>query len=189
MTLTKVQFRRKCLDKLEALPLHNKYYRDLQVSRNLLLELGKIKNKSILFYYPIRFESDIRKVMHYLRRKNKIYLPFMQGQSFKMVTYRLPLSKKKYGIFEAGNSLKDIKKIDIAIVPMLGVDGNLQRIGFGKGMYDRFFSRVKEKPYTVFIQASICYTREKICDSHDISCDVLITPRIRKLAKNVKIGQ
>ncbi len=183
MTLTKAQFRKDCLTKLQSLPSHNKYYRDLLVCKNLLSELGKIKNKSILFYYPINFEVDIKKVMHNMRRKNSICLPFMQGQSFKMVAYRLPLSKKKFGIFEAGNSLKSIKKIDIAIVPILGVDGNLKRIGFGKGMYDRFFSKVKKKPYTIFIQATTCYTREKICNNYDISCDILLTPRARKLAK------
>lgn len=79
----------------------------------------------------------------------------MQGESFKMVPFRLPLKKKKFGIYEAGNSLRDIKNIDVAIVPVVGVDGNLQRVGFGKGMYDRFFEKLKKETihnfYTVRI--------------------------------------
>ena len=103
----------------------------------------------------------------------------MEGESFKMVPFRLPLKKKKFGIYEAGRSLRDIKKIDIAIVPVVGVDGNLQRVGFGKGMYDRFFAKLKKKPYTLFVQLEFCYTKELICDSYDVSCDLLLTPGMR----------
>lgn len=183
MTLTKVKFRENCLEKLKNIPQHNKLYRDLTLSKKLLKELRHVKNKSILFYYPIGFEVDIRRVIHKLRLNNRILLPFMQGQSFKGVRYRLPLSKKKFGIFEAGNSLKNINNIDIAIVPTLGVDVNLQRIGFGKGMYDRFFAKLKKKPYTIFIQADLCYTKKTICDDYDVSCDVLLTPKERILAR------
>ena len=41
--------------------------------------------------------------------------------------------------------IRNINNIDIAIVPAVGVDGNLQRIGFGKGMYDRFFEKLQEE--------------------------------------------
>ena len=107
----------------------------------------------------------------------------MDEQSFKAVQYRLPLSKKKFGIFEAGNSLKNINKIDIAIVPTLGVDINLKRIGFGKGMYDRFFAKLKTKPHTIFIQSELSHVRQSICDDYDVSCDVLLTPRKKIVAK------
>ncbi|MDQ7045840.1 MAG: 5-formyltetrahydrofolate cyclo-ligase [Sulfurimonas sp.] len=177
MILSKELFRKTCLQKMKALPKHNKIYRDSLVNKDLFQALKKFKNKSILFYYPLKFEVDISKVLITMRRKTNVYIPFMEGESFKMVNYRLPLRKKKFDIFEAGNSIKKINKIDVAIVPSLGVDINLQRIGFGKGMYDRFFAKLKKKPYTIFIQANKCYTQKKICDSYDISCDLLIAPR------------
>jgi 5-formyltetrahydrofolate cyclo-ligase len=93
-----------------------------------------------------------------------------------MVPFRLPLKKKKFGIFEAGNTIRNINKIDIAIVPVVGIDANMQRVGFGKGMYDRFFDKLKTKPYTVFVQPILCKTDKKICDSFDIQGDLLITP-------------
>ena len=101
----------------------------------------------------------------------------MQGKSFKMTPFRLPLKKRKFGIFEAGDTLKDIKKVDIAIVPAVGVDGNMQRVGFGKGMYDRFFEKLKKKPYTIFIQSQFCYTKEVVCDDYDVACELLLTPQ------------
>ncbi|WP_455755919.1 5-formyltetrahydrofolate cyclo-ligase [Sulfurimonas sp.] len=183
MPLTKAKFRENCLKKMKTLPSHNALYRNYLVNKKLLNELKKRKNSSILFYYPFDFEVDIRNILTIMRRNNTVYVPFMVGESFKMVPFRLPLNKKKFGIFEAGNTLRNINKIDIAIVPTIGMDGKLQRIGFGKGMYDRFFDKLKKKPYTIFIQPEICYTKELVCDSYDVACDLLITPKVNILSK------
>ena len=183
MSLTKTIFRQKCLNKLKINANRNKYYKDMLLNKNLMRELGSLKNKKILFYYPLKDEANILKSLYKLRRKNDIYLPFMEGKSFKMVLFRLPLKKKKFGIFETGNSIRKIKKIDIAIVPIIGIDGDFKRVGFGKGMYDRFFEKLNKKPYTIFIQSTLCHTTQHICDSFDVSCDVVITPNIVKKGK------
>ena len=178
MSLTKASFRKKCLQKLKNASSANRRYKSHLLSKELDMVLQRLKNKNILFYYPMYLEANIVKVLTKMRRRSNVYLPFMEGESFKMVPFRLPLKKKKFGIFEAGNTHKKINKIDIAIVPTIGVDGNLQRIGFGKGMYDRFFAKLKKKPYTIFIQNECCYTKEFICDTYDIKCDLLLTPKV-----------
>jgi len=176
MTLTKTIFRQKCLQKIKNTSKHNCLYRNFILNKRLFRELKEVKNARILFYYPLPMEANILKVLTKMRQKNEIYIPFMQGESFKMVPFRLPLKKKKFGIFEAGNTHRNINNIDIAIVPVVGVDGNLQRVGFGRGMYDRFFEKLKKRPYTIFIQQEFCYTQEFICDSYDVVGDILLTP-------------
>jgi 5-formyltetrahydrofolate cyclo-ligase len=47
-------------------------------------------------------------------------------------------------------------------------------------MYDRFFEKLKKRPYTIFIQPEVCLTKEYICDHYDIACDLLVTPRFNK---------
>jgi len=178
MPLRKTIFRQNCIQTLSNISTHDKFYRDAKLNNILIKELKNLKNKKILVYIPMLVESDITKTINLLRKKCDIFTPFMVDESFKMVPFRLPLKKKKFGIYEAGNTLRNIKKIDIAIVPVVGVDGNLQRIGFGKGMYDRFFAKLKKKPYIIFIQTKICYTKEFICDDYDITCDLLITPYV-----------
>ncbi len=182
MTLTKSKFRQNCLKKTKKMPTHNKIYRDYLVNKRLLDIFKNKKRVDVLFYYPLDGEVNIIKILKKLRKKHNIFIPFMVGKSFKMVPFRLPLKKKKFGIFEAGNTLKDIRKIDIAIVPVVGVDGSMQRVGFGKGMYDRFFKKLQKRPYTIFIQPQLCYTKEKICDIYDVTGDLLITPT--KMIKN-----
>jgi len=189
MSHRKTIFRKYCIKKLKNKPVHNKIYLDAKLNFSLMKEIKRFKGKNILFYIPFGFEVNIMKTISKLRKNYNIFTPFMVEQSFKMVPFRLPLKKKKFGIYEAGNTLRNIRKIDIAVVPIVGVDANLQRIGFGKGMYDRFFEKLKKKPYIIFIQPDICYTKELICDDYDITCDVLITSKIKienKVRKNVK---
>lgn len=180
MKLSKTQFREISLAQMKKGPQQNKRYLDALVEQKMNLHLRALlaqKRVRILFYYPLSFEANVLKILQKLRQFHEIYIPFMEGTSFKMVPFRLPLKKKKFGVFEAGNTYRKIKKIDIAIVPAIGVDGNLQRVGFGKGMYDRFFAGLKQRPFTIFIQPKLCYTKEHICDIHDISCDLLISPK------------
>jgi 5-formyltetrahydrofolate cyclo-ligase len=179
MKLTKATFRKRCLQENRKNALHGKIYKDFIVNKILKKELkellGNKRGKKILFFYPLPNEADIRKTLYYFRKKEQIFLPFMVGKSFKMVPFRLPLKRKKFGIFEAGNSLKTIRKIDIAIVPVVGIDGNLQRLGFGKGMYDRFFPTLKKRPFTIFVQLQACTTQAEICDKYDIKADDYIS--------------
>jgi 5-formyltetrahydrofolate cyclo-ligase len=189
MPLTKTIFREKCIKKIQNASQHNKIYKKYRVNQQLMEFLKDLKGKHILFFYPLRSEPNIKMTLAKMRKNNHIYIPFMEGESFKMVPFRMPLKKKKFGIFEAGNTIKKIKKIDIAIVPIIGLDGNFQRIGFGKGMYDRFFEKLKKKPYTIFVQEEFCHTEEFICDSYDISCDVVITPKIIRKNSCIRRGK
>ena len=177
MSVTKATFRKKCLKTLQTLSRHNRCYRDAKVVAKLLSHPRVKSAESILAFWPLDSEPDIRGALAALRSQNKkIYMPFMEDDSFKMVPFRLPLTPKSFGIYEPGDTKLNIKKIDVAIVPAVGVDGEGRRIGFGKGMYDRFFARLKERPYIIFVQSKLCNTSKYICDEHDITADLLITP-------------
>ena len=180
MSITKDSFRKKCI-KQHQKPRSNTLYLDAKVNEKLLKILKKRakRGSKILFYIPLTFEADIRKTLQKMRKNHTILVPFMEGKSFKMVPYRLPLKKKKFGIYEAGNCLRKFKNLDIAIVPAVGIDNENKRVGFGKGMYDRFFAKLKNKPYTVFVQRQECRTSQNVCDDHDIVADVVITAGTR----------
>ena len=183
MAITKESYRKECLGRLKRVKKQNKYYRDALINRYLLQLFKGSKNKNILGYLALDMEADITKALRLIRKKNNLFVPLMEDVSFKIVPFRLPLSRKKFNIYEAGNSNKIIKNIDVAIIPAVGVDIKARRIGYGKGMYDRFFSNTKKNPYKIFIQSQICYIKENICDDFDISCDMLITPRVTLLRK------
>lgn len=63
---------------------------------------------------------------------------------------------------------------DVIIVPMLGFDSDLQRIGFGGGYYDRFLATQPQAK-----KIGVCFEAGKVdklpAESHDIPLDTIIT--------------
>jgi len=174
--MDKQTFRKNCIKSLKKAKKIGKLYKNKKIIKILERLIVKYNIKSILLYIPLSHEVDVRPLLKHFRKYIKVYVPFMEGKSFKLVQYRLPLKKREFGIYEPMNSHFYLKKIDMAIVPVLGVDGKFRRIGFGKGMYDRFFSTLKKKPITVFTQLMECHTKHNITDDYDIEADIYVTP-------------
>ena len=170
----KTEFRKIAKEKL--LTCKNKYKRDKVLSRQILEIISAMNARSILLYFPLPIEPNIYRVIAQCRKKCKVYVPFMEGISFKMVKFKLPLEVKRFNIKEPKNSFALQAKIDLAIVPVIGVDGALKRIGFGKGMYDRFFESLPTKPTVLFVQREVCETHSYVCEEHDIDADIYLTP-------------
>lgn len=174
--MTKGEFRTLCLKRFRGAYPSTKRKRSALLNQQLGTVLKRLQPKTVLGYWPMGFEGNIKPTLMYYRRFFTVYLPFMDGVSFKMVPLRLPLERKAFGIYEPRASHKNIKKVDVAIVPVVGVDHAFRRIGFGKGMYDRFFPTLKNKPYTIFIQPEKCVSRFYLCDDYDVQGDLLVTP-------------
>ena len=173
----KSDFRKSCIKRLEFESLHSKYYKNKIIVKKLEDFIVKSDLKNILLFIPLGIEVDVNPLIKSLRKigKKEVYVPFMQGESFKIVKYRLPLYKKKFGIKEPNNSFLKVKKIDLAIVPIIGVDAIYKRIGFGKGMYDRFFGNLNYKPIIVFTQLVLCKSEEILSNDYDIQANYIIT--------------
>jgi len=174
--LDKNQFRKDSLIRLKKGAKQRKYIKDFMVRKEVEKLIKAYKPKSILFYTPLETEVNLMPLINKYRKKIDIYLPFIEEKSFKMVKYRLPLKRNNFNVLEPKNSYFKIKNIDMIIVPVVGVDGNFKRVGFGKGMYDRFYEKLKKKPIVIFVQRERCFTHKKITNDYDISADFYITP-------------
>jgi 5-formyltetrahydrofolate cyclo-ligase len=174
--------RREFFSKSKKISISQKRVFSNKVSQKLLKtirKIGKKNAKSILFYLPLDIEPNILRVLLKLRKEGvDIFVPFIEGIMFKMVKFRLPLKKSQFGTLESGNSKREITRVDIVIVPILGADKNFQRVGFGKGMYDRFYETLKNRPTLIFVQNITCLSKDKITDEHDIRANYYITPDI-----------
>ncbi len=176
LNIDKKQFRQQSLQKLKKLAnSQNRLYLDKKTNQNLQKILKKLNPKSILFYLPLAHEADITETLKVFRKKVKIFVPFVRGDSFVMVSYSLPMRVGRFGIKEPTSRNRIIKKIDCAVVPIVGVDSRFARIGHGKGMYDRFFETLKNRPYTIFVQRKLCISREILGELHDIKADFVVT--------------
>jgi 5-formyltetrahydrofolate cyclo-ligase len=172
----KGDFRKSCIKRLEFSSRFLKFYKDKKTVQKLKKFIDIYKPKTVLLYIPMGLEVDVLPLINELRREQiRVYVPFMVEDSFKLVKYRLPLNVKRFGIKEPRNSFAWHKKIDLAIVPVVGIDKVCKRIGFGKGMYDRFFYRLNYKPVTVFTQLTLCKADKILTDNYDIQADFIIT--------------
>jgi 5-formyltetrahydrofolate cyclo-ligase len=67
-----------------------------------------------------------------------------------------------------------VPKFDVIIVPMLGFDASLHRLGYGGGYYDHFLA---SQPAAKKI--GVCYELGKVekieAESHDVQLDVIVT--------------
>ena len=171
----KSDFRKSCIKRLKYVALFSKYSKNKRVIKKLKSIIRISGAKNILLYIPLEMEVDITLLITELKKKKIVYVQFMEDDIFKIVKYRLPLHKKKFNIKEPTNSFLKPNKIDLAVVPIVGIDALNKRIGFGKGMYDRFFYRLKYRPKIVFIQLELCKSKEILSDNYDIEADYIIT--------------
>jgi 5-formyltetrahydrofolate cyclo-ligase len=178
--MDKARFRKQSLAQLRSIPKVRARLYDHKINAILEQGIGKLNPKSVMLYIPLESEVDIMPLINSLRRKGiPVYVPFMVGESFRLVKYRLPIKRKKYGVREPNFSKKYRNRmIDIAVIPIVGTDSSWRRVGFGKGMYDRFFS-LEERwiGHTVFVQRILQQCKSIITDDWDIKADEMITAR------------
>lgn len=151
------------------------FVRNFAVYKEVMRVIEFYKAKSILLYLPLPYEPNLARFRNKFAKKCKIFVPFMQDTSLKMVKLRSPFYKKSFGIYEPNNSFY-VAKIDMAVVPVVGVDRNLKRIGHGFGFYDKFFENFTDKPLLVFVSATKALSRQNLCQKHDIQADFYINP-------------
>lgn len=140
-----------------------------------LISFFKVKN--ILIFMPLEYEPNILKLQYLTRKRLLFYLPFMLNISLKVVKFKRPFVKAKFGVNQTTKQNKAFKNVDMAIVPVVGVDANFSRIGHGKGYYDMFFSELgNANVIVVFVSISDNFINRKITCSHDLVGKFYITP-------------
>ncbi len=177
--IRKKNFRQKCLKRLRHISGKHAYHKDKKAVQKLLALIEGENARSVMLYLPLETEVDIYPLIRRLRQQGReVYVPFMEGASFRLVKYRYPLKTKRFGIKEPNVSRKyRNRQIDLAVVPIVGMDVTHRRVGFGKGMYDRFFEKeIENIKKVVFVARELCYSKEIVTDHYDVKADLVIVP-------------
>ncbi len=176
--MDKKTFRTQALKRLRRLASAQVRIADYRVNRALLSRIHARKARTVMLYVPLDLEVNVMPLIQTLRRRGiMVLVPFMEGESFRLVQYRLPLHRKRFNVREPNFSNKYRNRpIDIAIVPVVGTDLTGRRIGFGKGMYDRFFAQSGDAvAHVIFVQRAWQYIPHQVTDDWDVQADELLT--------------
>ena len=160
-----------------------KYNFNFNLIFNLIKKHFYKKKITIAGYYPSYYEVNILNFLELASKKKfKITLPVIASSkkmSFKPWIFKDPLYVNKFGILEPKNSKKEIIP-DLIMVPLVAFDNSLNRIGYGKGYYDRSLEKInKTKKNTISL--GVAYSFQK-CNSipinkHDFKLDYIFTER------------
>ena len=164
-----------------------KYFKVKKLNFNLIFKLIKrhfYKKKIIIAgYYPSNYEVDI---LNFLKKasknKFKIALPVIRPSgrmSFKSWIFNEPLYVSAFGTLEPLNTNKEMTP-DLVMVPLVAFDKKLNRIGYGKGYYDRILQKISNlKKKKIFLGIAFSFQEHvNIPTNHfDYKLDCILTDK------------
>lgn len=128
-----------------------------EVNTEYLLHLLSGKDKEICIS---KSDFETRKMTHFL------------------LTDNTKIKKNEYNISEPVNGIEvPSNKMEVVFVPLLAYDKNGNRVGYGKGFYDKFLAECN--PNTIKIGLSFFNPEELISDINatDIQLNYCVTPK------------
>lgn len=190
--MTKEQFRKVYLGKREKLS-ESEYDRFCKMIIENFFNHSNIASISTLHTYLAvveKKEADTWPILDRLKRESphiRIVVPKMNDNILEHYYYEglHQLDQNSFGIFEPTHGTPtDLDRIDAVVVPLLVADKSGNRLGYGRGFYDRFLSQCPI--HCRKIGLSLFNLEDKIpTDEWDVKLDLVITPfGAVKLAKH-----
>ncbi|OQX79861.1 MAG: 5-formyltetrahydrofolate cyclo-ligase [Candidatus Omnitrophica bacterium 4484_70.1] len=149
----KESLRREILKKFSSFSDEELKRRSKNVERNLQNLLVYKEARCILAYYPLRKEVNILGILKEALEKKQVCFPVIDWEKEEIVPYQVKDLRRDFVRGRMGIKEPDISKtrevelerVDVVIVPGLAFDKRKNRLGRGKGFYDRFLKRLEEK--------------------------------------------
>ena len=162
-----MKLKRQNLTSSEVLTLSNKVF-----SNVLSLDFSKLKR--VFIYKRFKNEVDTNQLISHFLAENKIVsYPVIIGE--EMVAGAAKNNgelKSKFGTTEP-TDYEILNEIDVCFVPLLACDKNKNRLGFGKGFYDKFLATHP------CLKIGLCYDFQVVDNINpnawDIPLDLIVT--------------
>ena len=182
--MTKKELRKKYLHLRATLTEGEVAHLSRKLCDNFFLSIDLSFIRALHTYLPIQSknEPDTWLILDRIRREfPQIQISLPKVVNDQLENYRFEgmhqLKQNAWGIWEPQQGvLTDSSKIDLVIVPLLTFDHAGNRVGYGKGYYDRFLKNCR--PDCKKIGLSFFEAEERIedADSLDVTLSAVITP-------------
>ena len=181
--MTKADIRKKYKALREQLSENQIEDKSLAIA-NQLLQLDIWNHSFYHIFLPIEEQKEVNTeyILNILAGKDKnIVISKSNFEDYSMshflLTDNTTLRKNQYNIPEPIDGIAILPpQIDVIFIPLLAFDIKGNRVGYGKGFYDRFLSECK--PKTLKIGLSFFDPEEDIeVEKNDIRLDYCVTPQ------------
>lgn len=162
-----------CKSNFSVLDLHTKSER---VIRNLRSYDAFKKAKTVMLYWSLPDEVNTHKLIAELLKTKRVILPTIVNEDIIPVeiTDMDQLDEGKFHILEPKNH-SFIGKIDLIVVPGIAFDNVGNRLGRGRGFYDRFLQQ--QAAETVGICFDFQLVKEVPIEPNDIRITKIISEK------------
>ncbi|MCH5191015.1 MAG: 5-formyltetrahydrofolate cyclo-ligase [Oscillospiraceae bacterium] len=185
---SKSELRRELISKRHGINGNYRKDCDLKISENIINSPYFERCRQVLLFSSLGDEFDTRYIVNECRARGKrVYYPKCIDRNGHMVFLRVrdggDLERGLFGISEPKAECEKYapNPYDIAIIPALAVDEEFNRIGYGKGYYDRFLLK--------FNGMSVCPCYEELSvsklptDKYDVKVDAVATQNELKVRR------
>lgn len=185
--MIKSQLRKYYLSKRKAISAEEIIIKSQQITDLFFQNFDLLKVKNIHTFLPIIKHNEINTwlIIRMLQQKFSkiaILIPKIIPENFEIENF--PFDEKKlivnpWGILEPLGENQDkieSKKIDLVIIPLLIFDKNGNRVGYGKGFYDRFLQQCNPKALKIGVCLEEPIEMIEDVNEFDIKMDFCITP-------------
>lgn len=136
-----------------------------------------VEARTVLLYHSLPDEVGTHVFVDRWCREKEIILPTVAGDDLVLHRYTGPdcLTLGSYGILEpSGESFTDFESITLAVIPGMAFDHRGNRLGRGKGYYDRLLPRL-----TQAYKLGLCFPFQLLTDEiphepHDCQMDEVL---------------
>lgn len=129
----------------------------------------------ILMYHSLPDELPTRRFLAKWKDRKKFYLPRVNGVNLEILPYEE--SRVELGAFQieepTGNDCVNCSDIEVIVVPGVAYDRNGNRLGRGKGFYDRLLENYKG--YKIGVGYPFQVLESLPVDEHDVKMDMVIS--------------
>ena len=141
-----------------------------EIVRQILSMPEYASNTTILAYVPLSDEPDISPLLD----DERVLLPYIENGKMAFSASR-SLHRSALGFWEPGKR-EEAYDTALMLVPLLGYNSRLFRLGRGGGYYDRYIEENRYRLITAGVAFSASYMPEFIEEAHDAELDIIITP-------------
>ena len=176
--MTKAEQRKETLAARRALSAEERRRASAVICARLLALLELREAKIVLSYRALPDEVDLRALEAELDAR-LVYPRCLGSGVMEAWQPEGPWSRGPYGIEEpdtAASRLVEPDEIDAVLVPCVGFDGALRRLGHGAGYYDRYLPRCR-KALCIGVAFEVQRLELVVTGEHDRSLDRIVTER------------